>query len=106
VNNSAATGFACQPLPDGTVQVEFHDDRGGTIGSQIVSVDALRHLPLLAELTLAVMGQGAVAGAGCRETGTDLIEIGLGNHCRDRWQLAWELMVSGVAHETEEGIQS
>lgn len=58
-----ATGFACQPLPDGTVLIEFHDDGGEAINSQIVSSDAFRHLAFLVELTLAVVDVGAAAGA-------------------------------------------
>ena len=58
-----ATGLSCQPLPDGTVQVEFHDDGGATTSSQIVSADLLMHLPMVVRLTLAVVDQGAVAGS-------------------------------------------
>lgn len=62
MTNKVATGFACQPLPDGNVLIEFHDDGGATTSSQIVSADLLMHLPMVVRLTLAVMDQGAVAG--------------------------------------------
>jgi hypothetical protein len=63
VTAKIATGLACQPLADGNVLIEFYDKGGETISTVVVSADALRHLPILVRLTLAVMEQGAVAGA-------------------------------------------
>ena len=57
-----ATGFSFEPLPDG-VRIEFHDDGGETISSQVISGDAFRRLPVV-HLTEAIVDlHGPLVGA-------------------------------------------
>jgi hypothetical protein len=46
-----ATGFELQPLADGNVLVEFHDDDGETLNSQIVTAEVVASMPIVANLT-------------------------------------------------------
>jgi hypothetical protein len=46
-----ATGFELQPLADGNVLVEFHDDHGETLNSQIVTAEVVASMPIVANLT-------------------------------------------------------
>ena len=61
MSNQIATGFDFEPLPDGNVLIEFHDDQGTTINSQIITGDAFASVPMTAIITLVALRQGADA---------------------------------------------
>jgi hypothetical protein len=50
-----AAGFEFQPQPDGTVRVNFHDNDGTIINTQIVTGDAFLRVPLAAFVTTTAM---------------------------------------------------
>jgi hypothetical protein len=53
-----ATGFDFEPLPDGTVLIEFFGGDGKTFNKQVVTAEALRSIPLVAILTDIAIKQG------------------------------------------------
>jgi hypothetical protein len=53
-----ATGFDFQPLPDGTVLIEFFGDDGTTLTEQIVTAEVIRQMPLVAALTDVALSKG------------------------------------------------
>lgn len=53
-----ATGFDCQPLPDGNVLIEFFEDDGETCNRQVVTPDVVRSMPLVATLTEVAISKG------------------------------------------------
>ena len=61
VTNPIATGFAARPLTDGNILVEFQDDGGRTLSSQIISADLLKRIPVVALLTHTAMSEGIEA---------------------------------------------
>lgn len=56
-----ATGFDCEPLPDGTVLIEFFSDDGKTFNKQVVTQEVIRKMPLVALLTTALIERGPSA---------------------------------------------
>jgi hypothetical protein len=60
-----ATGFSCQPLPDGTVLVEFEDGGGKIVNEQVITGDAFRHLPMVVQVSQAIVDH--VVGAASAE---------------------------------------
>ena len=46
-----ATGFDLEPLPDGTVLIEFFGDDGKTFNKQIVTANVVNNMPVVATLT-------------------------------------------------------
>ncbi|NLY01165.1 MAG: hypothetical protein GXY83_34165 [Rhodopirellula sp.] len=63
MSNQVATGFDFQPLPNGNVLIEFCDDQGTTVNTQIITAQALVRLPLVAFITLTAINLGAEAAA-------------------------------------------
>jgi hypothetical protein len=53
-----ATGFDCEPLPNGDVLIEFFGDDGKTVNSQLVSPDVVKAMPLVASLTQIALEHG------------------------------------------------
>ena len=53
-----ATGFDFEPLPDGTVRIEFFGDDGKTFNTQVVTADVLRNLALTGVLTDVALRKG------------------------------------------------
>ncbi len=53
-----ASGFDFEPLPDGSVRIEFIDDDGRTVNTQIVTADVVRRMPLVATLLDVAMRLG------------------------------------------------
>jgi hypothetical protein len=76
-----ATGFNFEPLPDGTVRIEFLGDDGTTLNRQVVSGEVVRRLPLVAALTDAALKHGPGVA---REIMEKLNEAG------GRGQTTWE----------------
>lgn len=60
MNEIIATGFDCEPLPDGNVLVEFFGDDGHTFNKQVVSPEVIKHMPLVAVLTEVALTKGPV----------------------------------------------
>jgi hypothetical protein len=56
-----ATGFDCEPLPDGNVLIEFFGDDGTTLSTQVVTANVVESMPLVATLTGVAMREGADA---------------------------------------------
>jgi hypothetical protein len=56
-----ATGFDLEPLADGNVLKEFYGDDGQTCNSQVVRVEVLRTLPVIASLTEIALLEGPAA---------------------------------------------
>ena len=56
--STIAAGFDFEPLPDGTVQLEFYDEDGATCSSQIVTHEILERMPTVIALTLLFLDQG------------------------------------------------
>jgi hypothetical protein len=46
-----ATGFDFESLDDGTVLIEFYDDDGETLNTQVVSADVMASEPFVTHLT-------------------------------------------------------
>jgi hypothetical protein len=58
-----ATGFDFEPLPDGSVLIEFFGDDGTTLNKQVVTAEVVRRMPLVAVLLDVAMTKGPeVAG--------------------------------------------
>ena len=55
--NPIATGFSVQPLADGNLLMEFHDDGGETMNSQVISGDLFLRLPVVVQLSQAIADQ-------------------------------------------------
>ncbi len=55
---TTATGFDCQPLPDGNVLIEFFGDDGRAINKQIVAPDVIRRVPVVAALLDVALKKG------------------------------------------------
>ena len=53
-----ATGFDFEPLPDGTVLVEFFGDDGHTFNEQVVTLDVMRSMGLVSALTDVAIKKG------------------------------------------------
>ena len=53
--DSIATGFEFEPQPNGTVIIEFHDDHGKPINSQILTRNAFLMIPLTAFVASTAM---------------------------------------------------
>jgi hypothetical protein len=49
---SPATGIAFERLPDGNTLIEFQDDNGKTINTQMIACSLLRHLPVVVKMAL------------------------------------------------------
>ena len=59
MHSKTAASFDFTPRPDGNVRIEFYDDGGTTIGSQVITAMAFASVPLVAFITLTAMKQGA-----------------------------------------------
>lgn len=55
---TTATGFDCQPLPDGNVLIEFFGDDGKTVNEQVVTPDLIWQMPLVTALTQVALMKG------------------------------------------------
>ena len=55
---AVATGFDFEPLPDGTVRVEFFGDDGRALNKQVVTPDVMRSMGLVSALTDVAMKKG------------------------------------------------
>ncbi len=53
-----ATGFDFEPLPDGSVLIEFFGNDGKTFNSQVITAEALRSMPLVVALTDVALRKG------------------------------------------------
>lgn len=53
-----ATGFDCEPLPDGNVLIEFYAEDGETFNSQVVVRDVIQSMPTVAQLTELLLEKG------------------------------------------------
>lgn len=53
-----ATGFDCEPLPDGNVLIEFFGDDGKTFNTQVVTRDLIQNMPVIATLTEVAIERG------------------------------------------------
>lgn len=58
MNEPIATGIEFQPQPDGTVIIEFCDDDGNTLSTQVMSDSLFIQIPLVAFVTLTGMELG------------------------------------------------
>jgi hypothetical protein len=58
---SIATGFDCEPLPDGNVLLEFFGDDGVTFNVQVVTASVVESMRLVAILTGVAMREGVEA---------------------------------------------
>jgi hypothetical protein len=56
--DSIASGFEFQPQPDGTMKIEFFDDDGKPLSSQVMTRECLLRIMLGAFVTTTVMGLG------------------------------------------------
>ena len=56
-----ATGFDLEPLPDGTVLIEFFGDDGKTINKQLARASVVNSMPVVATLTGVAMRDGVGA---------------------------------------------
>ncbi len=55
MSDSIASGFQFQPLPDGTVRIEFFDDRKNLVNAQVVTHHAFIMIPLTAFVATTAM---------------------------------------------------
>jgi hypothetical protein len=73
---TVATGFDFEPLPDGTVLIEFFGDDGKTVNKQEITLDVMCGMGLVSALTDVALKKGpevakAVMGilSGAKATG-------------------------------------
>lgn len=66
-----AIGFDFEPLPDGTVLIEFFGDDGQTFNTQIVTANVIRNIPLVAVLTDLALRKGPDAAKKIMEALSD-----------------------------------
>jgi hypothetical protein len=59
MRHKLAIGFRFKLLPDGTVRIEFHDDGGKALNTQIITGEAFQRVPLAAFVTTTAMASGA-----------------------------------------------
>ncbi len=53
-----AAGFDFEPLPDGSVLMEFYGEDGLTLNSQMITRETLERMPTVIALTLLYVDQG------------------------------------------------
>ena len=53
-----ATGFEFEPLANGNVLVEFFDDDGETVNTQVVTAEVVASMPLVAHITGLALTEG------------------------------------------------
>jgi len=58
MNATIATGIEFTPQPDRTVIIEFCDDEGMAITTQVITADLLVQIPLVAFVTLTATERG------------------------------------------------